>query len=138
MRRKKQRSQLDAIDQINVTPLLDLTFLLLIVFMISMPLLETGLGVNTPKMNARELPRDQYKSLNLKADGSIWFDRAPVTREQLAGLLAKLKREHPETVVLLRGDGARPYQDIIGLLRDIRNSGFTGITLVTSPEDPKK
>ena len=51
-RRRKMRSQLDAIDQINVTPLLDLTFLLLIVFMITMPLMEYGTNISPPEMNS--------------------------------------------------------------------------------------
>ena len=136
--RKKQRSQLDAINDINVTPLLDLTFLLLIVFMISMPLLETGLEVNTPKLNAKELPRENFRNLTLKADGSLEFERRRLELPELLQQLRQLREENPEAVVLLRGDGERPYREVMDLLREIRNSGFQAVTLVTSPEDPKR
>ncbi len=137
-RRRKERSQLDAINEINITPLLDLTFLLLITFMISMPMLETGLGVNTPKMNAKELPMENYKNLSLMADGSLEFDKRKVSREELPAILRRLKDSRPEAIVLLRGDGSRPYDDVISLLRDVRKSGFSNITLVTSQEEGKR
>ena len=59
MSRKKMRSQLDAIDQINVTPLLDLTFMLLIVFMITTPLMENGIDVTPPTMNADKIDTEK-------------------------------------------------------------------------------
>ena len=60
MKRRKHRTPMAAIDQINVTPLLDLTFLLLIAFMLTMPLMEYGTSVNPPEMNAKPLPEQQF------------------------------------------------------------------------------
>ena len=87
MRRKRSRSQMAAIDQINVTPLLDLTFLLLIVFMITMPLMEYGTSVNPPEMNADKLPETDFKSITLTKQGTIVFDRETVTKTELIELL---------------------------------------------------
>ncbi len=134
-RRRKQRSQLDAIDQINVTPLLDLTFLLLIVFMITMPLMEYGTQISPPEMNSGKLPEDNFKSVTLTKDGTIMFDRDAVTREELLELLARLKSEAPETSLLLRADGERSYNDVIELMALIRRGGFDDVTLVTQPEE---
>lgn len=134
-RRRKQRSQLDAIDQINVTPLLDLTFLLLIVFMITMPLMEYGTQISPPEMNSGKLPEDNFKSVTLTKDGTIMFDRDAVTREELLELLARLKSEAPETSLLLRADGERLYNDVIELMALIRRGGFDDVTLVTQPEE---
>lgn len=134
-RRRKQRSQLDAIDQINVTPLLDLTFLLLIVFMITMPLMEYGTQISPPEMNSGKLPEDNFKSVTLTKDGTIMFDKDAVTREQLLELLARLKSEAPETSLLLRADGERSYNDVIELMALIRRGGFDDVTLVTQPEE---
>ena len=64
-----------AIDQINVTPLLDLTFLLLIVFMITMPLMEYGTNISPPEMNSDKLPEDNFKSVTLTKNGTIEFDK---------------------------------------------------------------
>ena len=134
-RRRKQRSQLDAIDQINVTPLLDLTFLLLIVFMITMPLMEYWTQISPPEMNSGKLPEDNFKSVTLTKDGTIMFDRDAVTREELLELLARLKSEAPETSLLLRADGERSYNDVIELMALIRRGGFDDVTLVTQPEE---
>ncbi len=134
MPRRKQRSQLDAIDQINMTPLLDLTFLLLIVFMITMPLMEYGTSVNPPEMNAEQLPPENFRSVTLKKNGDIDYERRIVSREELMLELRQLKSESPKTILLLRADGTRPYNDVIDLMRDIKNSGFTNISLVTQAE----
>ena len=126
MRRKRSRSQMAAIDQINVTPLLDLTFLLLIVFMITMPLMEYGTSVNPPEMNADKLPETDFKSVTLTKQGTIVFDRETVTKDELVELLKQLRERSPKTTVLLRADGERSYNDVIELLTFIKNSGFRG------------
>ena len=117
MRRKRSRSQMAAIDQINVTPLLDLTFLLLIVFMIT-----------------DKLPETDFKSVTLTKQGTIVFDRETVTKDELVELLKQLRERSPKTTVLLRADGERSYNDVIELLTFIKNSGFREITLVTQAE----
>ncbi len=134
MRRRRNRSEMVAIDQINVTPLLDLTFLLLIVFMITMPLMEYGTSINPPEMNADKLPEENFKSITLTRNGTILFDKETVSRQQLFALLAQLKATSPKTTVLLRADGERSYQEVIELLASIRNSGFGEVTLVTQAE----
>lgn len=134
MRRRKHRQPLASFDQINVTPLLDLTFLLLIAFMLTMPLMEYGTSVTPPEMNAKKLPEKQFKSVTIAADGSLSYQKESVTREQLISLLRDLKTTEPETVVLLRCDSSRAYGEVIGLMRDIKNSGFTKISLVTQAE----
>lgn len=134
MKRRKHRKPLASFDQINVTPLLDLTFLLLIAFMLTMPLMEYGTSVTPPEMNAQKLPEKQFKSVTIAADGSISYQRETVTRETLMERLRELKANEPETVVLLRCDSTRAYGEVIGLMRDIKNSGFTRISLVTQAE----
>ena len=61
MKRRRRASNMGAIDQINMTPLIDLTFLLLIVFMITMPLVEYSMPVETPQMNASPMPEKTAK-----------------------------------------------------------------------------
>lgn len=134
MKRRKHRAPMAAFDQINMTPLLDLTFLLLIAFMLTMPLMEYGTSVTPPEMNAKKLPDKQFKSVTIAADGSLSYQKDPVTREELMVLLRQLKETEPETVVLLRCDSTRQYGEVIGLMRDIKNSGFTRISLVTQAE----
>ena len=132
--RRKMRSQMDAIDQINVTPLLDLTFLLLIVFMITMPLMEYGTSIKPPEMNAEKLPDDNFKSVTLTNKGTIMFGDSVVTQEELIEHLRQRKVAEPKTSLLLRADGSRTYKDVIELMAAIRRSGFEDVTLVTAQE----
>lgn len=135
MRRRRRRpSTMNTIDQINVTPLLDLTFLLLIAFMITMPLMEYGTSVNPPEMNAQVLPPENFKSVTLTKDGSLDYEKRTVSREELMTYLRDLKNTAPKTILLVRADGSRSYNDVVALMKDIKNSGFTNISLVTQAE----
>ena len=134
-KRRRRRPPLAAFDQINVTPLLDLTFLLLIAFMITMPLMEYGTRIDPPSMNSDQLPTEDFKSVTLTRQGTILLDRDTVTREELVSRLRTLKAERSKTALLLRADGSRSYKDVIELMALIRSSGFADVTLVTQAED---
>ena len=133
--RRRRRYEMKAMDQIDMTPLLDLTFLLLIVFMISMPLMEYGTKIEPPAMNSDELPLDNIKSVSITETGTIMFGNLAVTREELVEKLKLLKATDPKMTLLLRADGSRKYNDVISLMALIRASGFADVTLVTQAED---
>ena len=95
MRRRRRRFQAQSFDRIDVTPLLDLTFLLLIAFMITMPLMEYGTSIKAPKMNSDKLPENNYISITVTAKGTILFDKEAVTKEQLVEKLAGEKADLP-------------------------------------------
>lgn len=133
-RHKRSRSQMTAIDQINVTPLLDLTFLLLIAFMITMPLMEYGTSINPPEMNSDKLPEDNFAAVTITKTGTIMLDREPVGREALADRLRAMRAANPKLTLLLRADGSRQYEEVIGLMAELRRSGFEDVTLVTQAE----
>ena len=132
--RRRGRPQMAAIDQINVTPLLDLTFLLLIAFMITMPLMEYGTNINAPEMNSNELPQDNFESITLTKKGAILLGKDTVTRDELFARLKALKDSGRKVDLLLRADGERSYKDVIELMAEIRRSGFKDVTLVTQAE----
>lgn len=125
---------MSAIDQINVTPLLDLTFLLLIVFMITMPLMEYGTNISPPEMNSDKLPEDNFQSVTLTSTGTIMLGKEPVTRAELTAALSRLLANAPKTQLLLRADGSRSYNDVIELMALIRHAGFQDVSLVTQAE----
>lgn len=138
MRRRKERGgRRAAIDEINVTPLLDLTFLLLIAFMITMPLMEYGTKVSPPEMNSNELPDNNFKSISLTGKGTVLLGDEPVSQNDLLLKLRELKAENPKLQLLLRADGSCSYKDVIGLMAKIRNGGFSDITLVTQGESSR-
>ena len=133
-KRRRSRPQMAAIDQINVTPLLDLTFLLLIAFMITVPLMEYGTQINAPEMNSDEPPKDNFTSISLTKAGTIIWDKEEVTRQQLIEKLAELKQSGRKVDLLLRADGERSYKDVIELMAEIRRNGFKDVILMTQAE----
>ena len=138
MRRRRLRNNArQSIDEINVTPLLDLTFLLLIAFMITMPLMEYGTQVSPPEMNSSELPDNNFKSVSLTGKGTILIDNEAVSEDQLLEKLKSLKSANPKLQLLLRADGSCSYKSVIALMAKIRNGGFSDITLVTQGESAK-
>ena len=134
MGRSKHRSQLDAIDEINMTPLIDLTFLLLIVFIITVPMMEFGVNVSPPEMNAEQLPDDDYKIVSLDNSGQIIFEKAPISKEDLIGKLQYIYSKKKKTTILIRADGSRPYKEIIDLMKYIKEAGFSNVSLVTQAD----
>ena len=135
MKRRRRASNLGAIDQINMTPLIDLTFLLLIVFMITMPLVEYSMPVETPQMNASPMPEKNSKIVVLQKDGRISIDKSVMSTVEMINFLGNLKVSAPNTVILLKADGACSYNKVIDLMKDIKGCGFENISLVTSKED---
>ena len=136
-RRKRRLTQMTAIDQINVTPLLDLVFLLLIAFMLTMPLMEYGTSVNSPEMNAGALPQDKIRiNVSLLADGTVECDGRILPRDVLLQQLAarRAELENDNYVVLLRGDADQRFGALVDLWRDLKRLGLTKMTLVTQAE----
>ena len=134
MGREKRRFQLDTIDEINMTPLIDLTFLLLIIFMITAPLLEKGINVSPPEMNADELPKENLFVVNLDKSGKIVYDNEPIQENELISLLKNTYSNNPEITVLFRADGERKYNEVIKIMKIIKKSGIKNISLVTQSE----
>ena len=139
MSRKKVRSQLDAIDQINITPLLDLTFMLLIVFMITTPLMENGIDVTPPTMNANKINTEKVtRNLTITRDGLLAYEKVKVTPAELLATLKTLQASDPDAVLLLRADGSRSYSEVIAVMDTIRKSGFKNVQLVTLSDGKEK
>lgn len=134
MARQKHRSQLVSIDEINMTPLIDLTFLLLIIFMITAPLLEYGIDVSPPAKDGETLPDQDTKVINLDKDGKIVFNRRAMSPEELLISLRSLRGSQPKLAILVRADGNRPYREVINLMKTIESAGFNNVSLVTQAE----
>ena len=138
MRRRRNRTPMAAIDQINVTPLLDLTFLLLIAFMITMPLMEYGTSIDPPEMNSEKLPDENFVSVTLTKDGTVLIDKDVVAKSELVSKLEAMSSRNPKPQLLIRGDGSRTYNEVIELLALVRSAGFKDATLVTQAEKAKQ
>jgi biopolymer transport protein TolR len=134
MARLKHRSHLTTIREINMTPLIDLTFLLLIVFMITVPLMEYGVNISPPELNAHPLPEDNSIYVNLDNRGQIILSKKILSPDELTLRLKALLKSRDKISILLRADGSRPYSEVISTVKAIKAAGVKDISLVTQSE----
>ena len=130
---RKRRVQSRAFDEINMIPLIDITFFLLIIFLMMMPIMEYGTSVTPPEMRSNPLPED-YNTVAIDKEGRLIYEKRVMTRDELLDELRKLKSNSPKTTLLLRADGGRSYNEVIALMKTIKNSGYKNISLVTQAE----
>ncbi len=132
----RRRFPVTAYDQINLTNLIDTLFFLLIIFMITAPLLEYSVDVTPPEMNADPIkPDTDSKIINVKADGSIVFDRRIVSETELQAVLSRIEQESGrDTAIYLRGDKDLRYGAVMNVMRLVRGAGFRNVNLVMQEE----
>jgi biopolymer transport protein ExbD len=126
----KEQNQL--YDDINITPMLDLAYVLLVTFIILTTAAVQGVRVHAPLTQAaNNLGRPQTRAITVTADGSIFLDAYPVTLDQLRSTLAQYKAANPNLPVVLKGDAATQYQTIMDVLELAKSLDITEIGLVT-------
>ncbi|MBN2448849.1 MAG: biopolymer transporter ExbD [Lentisphaeria bacterium] len=128
---------LRSVHEINVTPLMDLTFMLLIVFMITAPVLEYETDVSLPEWKTTK-PIDEERQpllVTINRSGEILFQKQVVTAASLQQRLEFLRQERPDIAAVIRADEERPYKEIVEVMRAVRQAGIRQIKLATQPED---
>ena len=125
MRRFSQRSSLVTLSEINITPLLDLAFVLLIIFIITTPLLEQGLELKLPQGGKpdRPLRKDDFRTVEINARGYYLFDGRRLTLAQVQQELARDSRSNPNLAVFIRADKGTPFDDVFQLTDVCANLG---------------
>jgi biopolymer transport protein ExbD len=120
---------------INVTPLVDVMLVLLIIFMITMPLMQPTVEVDLPRANllVEEQARDNI-DLAIEADGRIWWDGQLRTLTSLETDLRRAARQTPQPEVKIRADASLRYQTIRETLETVKNAGIVRVGFVTSPD----
>ena len=134
MARRTALSRNRIISEINMTPLIDLTFLLLITFIITFPLIEQGIPVRLPKGKASELDQANTFTITLNDKAEIFFDEVPTGAEALAAELKAKAAENPDVTILVRADEGIAYGKVVAVLRLMHDANISRMALVTSPE----
>ena len=134
MGRERQRRPLSSINEIQMTSLMDLSFLLLITFIITYPMLEQGIRIKLPRGKAESI--DQLKSHNITIDaqGNLYHNHAATTMAELEQALFELVSQEPQTPVLVRADERLEYGQIVKVLRLLNRTKVTRMALVTDPD----
>lgn len=122
--------------EINVTPFVDVMLVLLIIFMITAPLLVTGVPVDLPESRANALEQDQEPvQISIDQEGRIYLDDEEMSRNALATRLneiaANQSAEDPQQI-MLRGDKTLDYGLIMGVMGELNRAGLNRVSLVTT------
>jgi biopolymer transport protein ExbD len=124
-------------DEINVTPMLDLAYVLLVVFIILTTASVQGVKVNSPSTEAaNNLARPQTRAITITADGAMFLDAYPVTLDQLRTSLAQYKAANPALPVVLKADSAAQYDKVMQVLEVAKRLDINEIGLVTKRQSP--
>lgn len=141
MRRFSQRSSLVTLSEINITPLLDLAFVLLIIFVITTPLLEQSLPMKLPTGGAPRQkvdPRD-VRTVEIASRGNqpvFKLGRVPMTLDQIESTLSADYQQNPNLVVVIRADELDFWRDVAAVMDRCRRHGITRMDCSTEP--PKR
>lgn len=121
-------------DDINVTPMLDLAYVLLIIFIVMTTATVQGMKVNLPKASASpSLAQQTTKAITVSNEGRIFLDTIPVTISELEQRLVQQKALTPEFPVVLRGDSQTQYQNVMDVLDLLGRLSITQVGLATKP-----
>tara|TARA_R110001592_G_scaffold7676_1_gene42545 strand:- start:6290 stop:6694 length:405 start_codon:yes stop_codon:yes gene_type:complete len=119
-------------DDINVTPMLDVAYVLLIIFIIMTTASVQGITVNLPEASAKpSLAESKTKAVSISADGTIYLDTYPVSLEQLETILKQYKAADPELPVIIKADSSIEYQRVVDVLDVISRVDIRQLGLVT-------
>jgi biopolymer transport protein ExbD len=122
-------------DDINITPMLDLAYVLLVIFILMTTATVQGLKVNLPKAsNTPSLAKPQTKAITINNEGKVFLDTIPVTIPELEQRLSAAKSANPEIPVVVRGDSLTQYQAVMDVLDVVGRVGVTQIGLATKPQ----
>ena len=136
MRRYSQRHNLSTLSEINITPLLDLAFVLLIIFMITTPLLENSVNLVIPSSGAANAPVNsaQVQTISIDRRETIKINDKQVATGDLVARLEELKRENSEVAIVIRPDRDLPVQKLIALMDALQRAQISKVGIATKAE----
>jgi biopolymer transport protein ExbD len=138
MRRFSDRHSLHTLNELNVTPLLDLAFVLLIIFMITTPLMENSVDLVIPSSEAakRVVDPSAVQTVEINRDALIKFNGDAVALPQLESELVSMKAARPEIAVVIRSHKELPVQKLIDVMDVVQRAQISKVGVVTTPGEP--
>lgn len=122
-------------DDINITPMLDLAYVLLVIFILMCTASVQGLKVNLPKASTSpSLAKPKTKAITINNEGKIFLDTIPVSVAELEQRLTSEKAQTPDFPVVIRGDSLTQYQAVMEVLDVVGRLGVSQVGLATKPQ----
>ncbi len=140
MRRYSTRNSLSTLSEINITPLLDLAFVLLIIFMITTPLMENSKSLIIPSSGTTNAPINPaaVQTLSLDRQEIVRLNEEVIEAAALPARLASLKAADPNVAVVIRPDKDLPVQKLVNLMDALQRAEITKVGIATQEEQPGK
>ncbi len=137
MRRFTSRTSLSTLAELNITPLLDLAFVLLIIFMITTPLIENRVDLVVPTSSTAQPPVNptEVKTIEISRSGDIRMDNQALGPADLEAVLASAKAGDSQIAVVVRPDKELPIQKFIGVMDILKKVGIGKVGVMTRPEE---
>ena len=123
--------------EINITPLVDVVLVLLVIFMITAPVLQSGIEVAVPKTRTVREITQQRMVLTISHDQQLFLDDKPVNIHELPQLLKHPGADDAKQVIYLRADQTVPFGAFASVMDAVKQAGITNISIVTQPLEGK-
>ena len=119
---------------INVTPMVDVMLVLLVIFMVTAPLMTSGVPVELPKTSSGQLKGDdQPIAVSIKADGTVWLQETKVEVDELGPRLKAIMANKPDNRIFVRGDAGINYGRVMEVMGQLSAAGIPHVALLTAP-----
>lgn len=134
-RGRSGRQRRRPMSDINVTPMVDVMLVLLVIFMVTAPLLTTGVDVDLPKAKTSQIrdPDNKAVTVSVASDGTIYVQKTAVDKDTLISRMQAIAKANPEARIYVRGDTQIDYGTVMEVLGLLHSAGFDKAALITSP-----
>jgi biopolymer transport protein TolR len=130
----KRRIRQRPFSEINVTPMVDVMLVLLVIFMVTAPMMTTGVNVDLPESAASPVAgNDEPLAISVSADGKVYVQKTPVAVKDLRAKLKAVAGAKKDTRIFVRGDRTVDYGRIMLVVGEINAAGFNKVALITDP-----
>jgi biopolymer transport protein ExbD len=136
VKRFSNRHNLTTLSEINITPLLDLAFVLLIIFIITTPLIENSVNLVIPSSGAANAPVNpsEVQTISIDRNATIQLNNEQIDSEALVIRLSELKRANPDVAVVIRPDRDLPVQKLVGVMDALQRADISKVGIATKAE----
>jgi biopolymer transport protein ExbD/biopolymer transport protein TolR len=124
-----------ALAEINITPLVDVVLVLLVIFMLTAPVMQSGIQVNVPKTKTVREITQQRTVLTINKDQEVFLNDKPVNLNDLPSILRAQNTDTTNQVIYLRADEKVPFGAFATVMDAVKQAGITNVSIVTQPAE---